>query len=50
MPAPKERGHKAKSSIQSFVKKKPTFDKSKREKNQYQFRGFYDRLKTLDVK
>ena len=50
MPAPKQRGHQAKSSISKFVNKRPTFDKTKREKNQYQFRGFYDRLRTLDVK
>jgi hypothetical protein len=35
MPAPKQRGHQTKTSISKFVNKKPTFDKSRREKNQY---------------
>jgi hypothetical protein len=50
MPTFKDRGHEAKQSISKFVKKKPTLGRSKREKNNYYFRGFYDRLKTLDVK
>ena len=49
---PKQKAEKGikRESIQAFVKKRPTNFKMKREKNQHQFRGFYERLKSLDMK
>jgi hypothetical protein len=42
--------HGQKVDMTKLIKKKPTGAKMKRAKNQYQFQGFYERLKNLDVK
>jgi len=39
----------AKTKISAFIKKKPKHQQTKRD-NTYVFEGFYDRLKSIDVK
>lgn len=39
-----------KVDMTKLIKKKPTGSKTRREKNQYQYKGFYERLKNLDIK
>mmetsp|Transcript_20804 Transcript_20804/g.32088 ORF Transcript_20804/g.32088 Transcript_20804/m.32088 type:complete len:222 (+) Transcript_20804:34-699(+) len=48
MPKKRERGHKAKSLINQFVSKKPKL--TQKENPHVTFKGFYARLKSLDVK
>jgi len=50
MPQMHAEKHAKKPGVKDFVNKKPKDYKQKREKNQYQFQGFYDRLKSLDMK
>ncbi len=42
--------HAGKVDMTKLIKKKPKGSKMKREKNQHQFQGFYERLKSLDIK
>jgi hypothetical protein len=42
--------HAKKVSIKDYVNKKPTGSRTMRENSEFYFRGFYDRLKSLDVK
>ena len=44
-----QRGAK-KPGVKDFLTRKPKHYQQKREKNQYHFHGFYERLKALDVK
>jgi hypothetical protein len=39
-----------KLGLKKFIKKAPRQMKTKKEKNTYQFVGFFDRLKAIDVK
>lgn len=39
-----------KLGLKKFIKKAPKHVKTKKEKNTYQFVGFFDRLKAIDVK
>lgn len=50
MPKAKPEKRAKRMAVQDFVKNKPKGYKQKREKNQYQFEGFHERLKALDVK
>jgi hypothetical protein len=50
MPAPKAPKHAKKVDMKKYIKKAPKDHQMKREKNDYQFEGFYQRLKSLDVK
>ena len=47
---PKGDKHAKKVEMSKYIKKKPKESLQKREKNQYYFQGFYDRLKNLDMK
>lgn len=49
MPAPKASKH-AKVNIKKYIQKAPKDFKMKREKNQFQYAGFYERLNKLDMK
>ena len=49
MPNPKAE-KTPKLGLQKFIKKAPRHQKTKKEKNTYQFIGFFDRLKSIDVK
>lgn len=46
----KAKKHAGKVDMTKLIKKKPKGAQTKREKNQYQFQGFYERLKNLDIK
>ena len=49
MPKPKSEGVE-RPRLSKFIKRAPKHEKTKKEKNTYQFVGFFDRLKKIDVK
>jgi len=50
MPAAKVKKADSKPGIRNFMRRAPAKKTQAREKNTYYFRGFYDRLKSLDMK
>ena len=50
MPAPKASKHAKKVDMKKYIQKAPKDHRMKREKNQFYYQGFYERLKHLDVK